>query len=66
MRWVMIVVGVLLALVGSVWGLQGFGVLLGSPMTGQPFWATVGLLLVICGLALLFVGARRGAARPRP
>ena len=65
MRWVLIVVGLLLALIGVVWTLQGVGILLGSFMTGQPFWATMGLLALICGLVLLYVGARRRAPGPR-
>ena len=65
MRWVMIVVGVLLALIGAVWSLQGVGVLQGSVMTGSSFWATVGVLALICGLVLLYVGVRRRAPGPR-
>ena len=63
MKWVLIVVGVLLALVGGVWFLQGVGVLLGSFMTGQPFWATMGLLCLIAGLVLIVVGGRRTPSR---
>jgi hypothetical protein len=65
MRWVLIGLGVLLALIGVVWILQGTGVLLGSVMTGQPFWAAMGLLALIGGLVLLFFGARRRAPGPR-
>ncbi len=39
MRWVLIVPGALLVLIGVVWILQGIGVLLGSVTTGQSFWA---------------------------
>jgi hypothetical protein len=59
MRWILIVLGALLALTGGVWLLQGIGILLGSVMTGQLFWAVMGLLALICGLALLFFGVRR-------
>jgi hypothetical protein len=65
MRWVLIVVGALLVLTGVVWILQGIGMLPGSVMTGQSFWAWMGLLALIGGLALLFFGLRR-AAGPRP
>jgi len=65
MRWVLIGLGVLLALIGVLWILQGTGVLLGSVMTGQPFWAVMGLLALIGGLVLLFFGARRRASGPR-
>lgn len=64
MRWAMIVVGVLLALVGSIWILQGVGVLPGSFMTGQSFWAAMGLLALIGGLVLLYTGIRRGTGTP--
>ena len=66
MRWILIGLGVLLALAGGLWFLQGVGFLLGSVMTGQPFWATVGLLALIAGLTLIYVGARRRASGPRP
>jgi hypothetical protein len=64
MRWILIVLGALLALVGAVWTLQGIGILLGSFMSRQPFWAITGLLTLVAGLALLLVGLRRGAAGP--
>jgi hypothetical protein len=66
MRWVMLGLGVLLLLIGVVWILQGTGVLLGSVMTGQSFWAWMGLLALAGGLVLLFFGVRRRASGPRP
>ncbi|MSP14440.1 MAG: hypothetical protein EXR62_15990 [Chloroflexi bacterium] len=63
-RWVLIIVGVLLILMGALWTLQGVGILLGSVMTGQPFWATVGILCLIVGAVLIYFGLRRGAVRP--
>ena len=65
MRWVMIGLGTLLALIGVVWILQGIGIMLGSPMTGQSFWAWMGALAFIGGAALLFFGVRRRTAGPR-
>lgn len=59
MRWALLGFGTLFVLIGIIWILQGIGILLGSFMTGQPFWATMGLLAVIAGAVLLFVGARR-------
>ncbi|MSQ15936.1 MAG: hypothetical protein EXR50_08755 [Dehalococcoidia bacterium] len=53
------IAGILLALVGLVWGLQGVGFLGGSVMTGQPFWAGAGLLSFLVGISILFLGARR-------
>ena len=51
--WVRRIVGVLLVLVGAVWFAQGINVLGGSPMTGNAFWAVVGLPMVIVGVLLL-------------
>jgi len=57
--------GVLMLLVGVVWLLQGIGVLPGSFMTGQSFWATMGLILIVGGAAACFFGLRRRPANPR-
>jgi hypothetical protein len=64
MRWALIVIGVLMLLIGGLWTLQGINVLPGSFMSGQSFWATIGLLLLIGGALLCYFGWRRGAARP--
>ena len=55
---VRIAVGVVACLLGAVWFLQGIGVLGGSGMSGQAFWAVAGGALAVFGLALLN-GARR-------
>jgi hypothetical protein len=47
------VIGVVLALVGLLWFLQGIGVLKGSFMTGQPVWAIIGLVLLALAARLL-------------
>lgn len=60
MKWVMIIIGVLLDLTGCVWLLQGIGILPGSFMTGQSFWAAMGLLALIVGGVLIYKGALRG------
>ncbi len=48
MRYVLLVVGGLMALMGAVWMLQGVGVLPGSFMTGQAFWAVMGVFMLVC------------------
>jgi len=58
-RWVGLIVGVLLVLLGGVWALQGIGLLLGSPMTGVSFWMWAGIVLVIVGIVLVSVSLRR-------
>jgi hypothetical protein len=58
-KWVSVVVGVLLVLMGSVWTLQGLNVIKGSFMTGQQLWTAIGLLAVIGGLTLAAGGLRK-------
>ena len=60
MRYVLLVVGGLMAIMGGVWLLQGVGVLPGSFMTGQTFWAVVGALMLVVGGILVSVGFRLG------
>ena len=63
MRWGLIILGLVVLLIGGVWFFQGIGMLLGSPMTSQPFWAIAGGVLVIVGLAVTVVGFR-GKRKP--
>jgi uncharacterized membrane protein HdeD (DUF308 family) len=58
MRYVLLVVGGLMALIGGVWMLQGVGVLPGSFMTGQALWAAVGAFMLVAGGILVFAGFR--------
>jgi hypothetical protein len=53
--WPYLVPGVLLAAVGAVWTLQGFGVLGGSVMSGSALWATIGPIVLLVGLGLISV-----------
>ena len=48
----------LMVLMGGVWLLQGIGVLPGSFMTGQPFWAVMGAIFLTVGALLVFAGFR--------
>jgi hypothetical protein len=47
------VLGGLLVVTGAVWLGQGLGLIHGSSMTGSTFWAVVGAVCVVTGLALL-------------
>jgi hypothetical protein len=58
MRIVGSIVGVLVALVGCVWVLQGIGVLPGSFMTGQTKWAINGAIALVVGLVILWISRR--------
>ena len=53
------VVGVVLALGGLVWFLQGVNILPGSFMTGQIRWAIYGGILIVVGAGLLWWANRR-------
>lgn len=50
--------GVLLVLMGSIFGLQGLGFLKGSQMTGETLWAVIGPLLALGGAALIYRSVR--------
>jgi hypothetical protein len=51
-------VGVLLALVGGLWTLQGLDVVGGSAMSGETVWAVVGPIVALAGIALVVAGIR--------
>lgn len=59
MRITLNVVAVLLVLMGTIWFLQGVGVLPGSLMSGQLQWAIYGGVAVIVGASLAVVANRR-------
>jgi hypothetical protein len=60
MRYVLLILGGLMFLMGGVWLLQGVGLLPGSFMTGQLFWAVMGAVLLAVGGLLVLVGFRLG------
>jgi hypothetical protein len=60
LRYVLLIAGGLMALVGLVWLLQGVGILPGSFMTGQSFWAVMGAIFLVVGGLLVFAGLRLG------
>jgi hypothetical protein len=62
-RFVLGVVGALLLIAGTVFALQGFGVLGGSVMSGSSFWAAAGPIIAVVGLVLLVGGARSKQGR---
>ena len=69
MKTIVGIFGILLIVVGVVWFFQGIGVLPGSFMTGQTFWAVAGFLAVISGIALVRTWRRSdptNGAPPRP
>ena len=52
-RWLRVALGVLLSLIGIIWILQGINVLGGSFMSGQYFWAGMGVIALAIGIGLL-------------
>jgi hypothetical protein len=51
-------IAVVLALVGLIFIGQGLGYIGGSGMTGQPFWAVVGAVLLVAGAGFAWVTYR--------
>jgi hypothetical protein len=58
-RWVPLVVGILLFLIGGVWTGQGAGLITGSFMTGSKVWFLIGLLCLIVGIGLVITAVRK-------
>ena len=55
--------GLLVAVAGVIFTLQGLGAIGGSDMTGVTFWAVAGPVIALAGLLLALFGLRR---RPAP
>jgi len=62
MKTIVGIFGIVLIVVGVVWFFQGIGVLPGSFMTGQTFWAVAGFLAVLSGTALVRTWRREAKA----
>ena len=54
----LVVVGVIVALAGLLFTLQGVGVIKGSAMSNTTFWAVAGPIIVVVGLVVAGVGVR--------
>ena len=46
-------IGIVLAVIGGVWFLQGVGVAEGSVMTGNSLWAILGVVFFAAGVIVL-------------
>ncbi|HEY4333415.1 MAG TPA: hypothetical protein VGM78_12620 [Ilumatobacteraceae bacterium] len=55
---VLVVVGVVVALLGLLFALQGFGVVHGSPMTSTITWSVAGPIICAAGVVTAIVGVR--------
>ena len=59
MRRGLLAVAILLDLAGTVWILQGVGVIPGSFMTGQIVWSVIGAVLLAVSGVLYVLALRR-------
>ena len=59
MRWIWLIVGVVVTIVGLLWTLQGLDVVGGSAMSGKTIFAVIGPIVGVVGLILIAVGLRR-------
>ena len=55
-RVLLVTAGILIAIAGMVWTLQGLGYVGGSFMTGATAWAIIGPVTAAAGLALIAAG----------
>jgi hypothetical protein len=58
MRIAIVVLGVLVALFGLLFTLQGFGAVSGSPMSNTTTWSVLGPIIALIGIAIAFAGRR--------
>jgi len=59
-----LIVAALMLLTGLLWIGQGTGLVPGSAMSGQSFWAIVGVVLAAAGAVSLWRGLRPPTRRP--
>jgi hypothetical protein len=55
----LLIIGLLMILVGALWTGQGFGLVPGTFMYNNPNWIYLGMLTMIIGIGILYVGNRR-------
>jgi hypothetical protein len=57
---VLVTVGVIIALLGTVFTFQGLGFIGGSAMTGSTLWAILGPIIAVVGIVIVVLGLRSG------
>jgi hypothetical protein len=55
--------GVIVAVFGLIWALQGFGVLGGSPMSNTTTWSITGPITVLIGIVVAIFSWRKLAPK---
>lgn len=58
-RIIVVIVGVVVALFGLLFALQGFGVVGGSPMSNTTTWSVLGPVIALVGIGIAVAAARR-------
>lgn len=58
-RIIVVIVGVVVALFGLLFALQGFGMVGGSPMSNTTTWSVLGPIIALVGVAIAVAAARR-------
>ena len=58
MRLLLVIVGIVVLLMGSVWAFQGAGYILGSFMSNDPTWIYIGSGTAVLGLVFAVLGFR--------
>jgi hypothetical protein len=61
MRWVLIIIGLLVLIMGVIWALQGTNILPYGQMAGHRRWIVIGGGLGVIGIILIVLGARMKA-----
>ena len=57
---VLVTIGVIIAVLGAIFTLQGLGYIGGSAMTGSTLWAILGPIIAVAGIVIAVFGLRRG------
>jgi Na+/H+ antiporter NhaC len=55
---IVLVVGLIVALAGLLFALQGFGAVSGSTMSNTTTWSILGPIIALIGIAIAFAGWR--------
>ncbi|OBH07148.1 MULTISPECIES: hypothetical protein [unclassified Mycobacterium] len=55
--------GLIIALFGLIWALQGFGVLGGSPMSNTTTWSIIGPITALIGIGIAAFSWRKLSAK---
>jgi hypothetical protein len=55
----MLAFGLIVAVFGLIWALQGFGVLGGSPMSNTTTWSIIGPITVLIGIVIAVFSWRK-------